>query len=125
MKFDVSGKVAAVTGAGGGIGRSLCRSLARAGVRSILALDRDVAGARATAELCAPHCAVHAVQCDVSRMSSLSTALLASPEPIGIFCANAGVATAGGCDAPDREWQASWDVNVMQVVFQSRTYFAT
>jgi NAD(P)-dependent dehydrogenase (short-subunit alcohol dehydrogenase family) len=37
-----------------------------------------------------------------------------------LFCANAGVARAGGADAPDAAWDVSWRVNVMAQVYASR-----
>jgi NAD(P)-dependent dehydrogenase (short-subunit alcohol dehydrogenase family) len=32
---------------------------------------------------------------------------------IDVYCANAGVGTSGGADAPEAAWSAAWEVNVM------------
>ncbi len=47
--IDLSGRVAAVTGAASGIGRATCIALAGAGAK-VIALDRDLAGAKAVAD---------------------------------------------------------------------------
>jgi NAD(P)-dependent dehydrogenase (short-subunit alcohol dehydrogenase family) len=39
---------------------------------------------------------------------------------IDLFCANAGIARAGGPDAPEADWEASWQVNVMAHVRAAR-----
>ena len=71
-------KSAAITGAGGGIGRALCVALAKAGARSIVALDIDHEASKETAALCAaahPGCAVRAERCDASDGEALRAAL--------------------------------------------------
>ncbi len=45
LKTDLTGKVAMITGAGGGIGRSLCRTFAEAGAK-LVCLDLSESGAR-------------------------------------------------------------------------------
>ena len=109
-------KAVAVSGAGSGIGRALCRKLAAAGARSVLALDVNLEHAQHTIDICeetAPECVGHAQYCDASDHSSLRAALLA--QPLDLFCANAGVATAGDCSATDAAWQRTWQLNVMQL----------
>jgi NAD(P)-dependent dehydrogenase (short-subunit alcohol dehydrogenase family) len=39
---------------------------------------------------------------------------------IDLYCSNAGIAVAGGPEAPTSEWQRIWDVNVMAHVFAAR-----
>ena len=100
MTFLPAGKRAAITGAGGGIGRSLALALARRGARSILALDQNLDGARETAELinaAAPSCTVEAEVCDASDRNSLVSALTAHRttsgelrRPIDLFCVSIG-----------------------------------
>jgi NAD(P)-dependent dehydrogenase (short-subunit alcohol dehydrogenase family) len=40
--------------------------------------------------------------------------------PIDLFCSNAGVGAGGGPEAPDDEWQRTWDVNLMAHVWAAR-----
>jgi NAD(P)-dependent dehydrogenase (short-subunit alcohol dehydrogenase family) len=40
--------------------------------------------------------------------------------PIDLFCSNAGVGVQGDCDAPDRDWLRSWEVNVMAHIYAAR-----
>ena len=111
-------KSAAITGAGGGIGRALCVALAKAGARSIVALDIDHEASKETAALCAaahPGCAVRAERCDASDGEALRAALRRA-EPLDLFCANAGMGSLGDCSAPASTWAASWELNVMQAV---------
>ncbi|GIG59349.1 dehydrogenase [Longispora fulva] len=39
---------------------------------------------------------------------------------VDLFCANAGVGTAGGPEAPDSDWDLAWQVNVMAHVRAAR-----
>jgi NAD(P)-dependent dehydrogenase (short-subunit alcohol dehydrogenase family) len=39
---------------------------------------------------------------------------------VDIYCSNAGVAVAGGEEAPDAAWQKSWEVHVMAHVYAAR-----
>jgi len=42
------------------------------------------------------------------------------PSPIDLFCSNAGIATGGGVEVPDAQWQRTWDVNVMAHIYAAR-----
>lgn len=115
-----------MTGAGSGIGRALCLALAARGARSILALDVDLTAAEETIRLCraalsATHvqCAMRAELCDATSPSALRAALGAA-EPLDLFCANAGIAREGDCSLADSEWELSWRLNVMQLVWAAR-----
>lgn len=114
-----AGKAAAVTGAGGGIGRSLVQSLARAGARSIVAIDKNQRDAASTASMVAvlaPDCDISVVQCDVSDGRNLR-GVLHDAGTLDLLCLNAGVATTGDAGAPDAEWQRAWETNVMQIAW--------
>lgn len=127
--MDVSGKVAVVTGGGGGIGRALCEALAEAGARHVVVADLDGAAARHVADGIGGSARSSARTCDVAEADDLA-GLIDETErsvgPIDLFCSNAGVLqgydaamdNAGG--APDEAWTRSWAVNVMAHVRAAR-----
>jgi len=64
-----------------------------------------------------------AVHCDVSReaeVESLVKRVESEHGRIDLFCSNAGIAAAGGPEAPNDDWQRLWDVNVMAHVYVAR-----
>ena len=61
--------------------------------------------------------------CDVCQESDVQALVATVTEKFGrvdIFCSNAGVGAAGGPEAPDREWERSWNINVMAHVYAAR-----
>jgi len=104
---NLAGKTAVVTGAGSGIGRSLARRWAPAGMRVIVAdLERD-ALARTSAELDG---AVVAVPTDVTLRTDVERLADRAYEEFGavhVLCNNAGVFQGGlvwECTDADFEW---------------------
>lgn len=104
-------KVAAVTGAAGGIGAALARQLGADGV-TVAVLDRDDQGAAAVAdEIGGLPLAV-----DVGDRAAVTGAIdriESDLGPIDLFCANAGIMVPGGYEVAPGDWQRIWDVNVM------------
>jgi len=102
-RFDLSGKVAVVTGAGDGLGAASARALSEHGATVVL-LDIDEAKAVATAE--ALHGKTLAIRCDVSDPAQVSPAFARVGDELGsisVLHNNAGVSFTGRGDYPPDE----------------------
>ncbi|PIE11707.1 MAG: short-chain dehydrogenase [Rhodobacterales bacterium] len=110
--MQIDGKIACVTGAGGGIGRALACALSQAGAAHVICTDIDADGAAETASLCGGEAHVLDVR-DRAALAALVDDVETRLGPIDIFCANAGVLTLGGIDTPEPDWQRTWEINVM------------
>lgn len=116
--MEVAGKVAVVTGAASGIGRSLSRALAGAGAKVAVA-DIDGAGAEAVAA----EIGGLARRVDVSNEADVMALVAATEEahgPVDLFCANAGIAIEGDPFTTDAEWQRIWEINVVSHIYAAR-----
>ena len=72
--LGLSGRISVVTGAGGGVGRAVAASLARAGAR-VAAIDRDERGLEITrAELRELGCEHVIARCDTSNAEAVVAA---------------------------------------------------
>ena len=91
--LGLADKTAAVTGAGGGIGRATAMMLARLGVRTAL-LDRDPATLAETEALVRPIAEARAIICDTSDEASVRAAA-DTAGPVDILVNNAGILRAG------------------------------
>jgi len=114
--IDLSGKLAVVTGAAGGIGRGIALALAAVGA-SVALLDRDEVSCRAVRdEIEAGGGRALAIACDLSQAADIEQAAARALEAFGpadILVNNAGVLNAGGMDALSPEaWQATLSVNL-------------
>ena len=117
--MKLAGKIAVVTGAASGIGRSLSQRFAAEGAKLVVSADRDGAGAKATAA----ETGGVAFTTDVSREADIR-ALIEGVElnhgPIDLFVSNAGIGVGGGAEASNEAWQKIWDINVMAHVWAAR-----
>jgi NAD(P)-dependent dehydrogenase (short-subunit alcohol dehydrogenase family) len=107
-----------VTGAGGGIGAALARRFAADGAEVIVNdIDPDAAQAVASeiGGLAVPGDAAN--EDDTRKLVETAWAELGG---IDLFCANAGVLTAGDQTTPDDLWTRDWNVNVMSHVYVTR-----
>jgi NAD(P)-dependent dehydrogenase (short-subunit alcohol dehydrogenase family) len=117
--MEVADRVVVVTGAGRGIGRALARRFANERAAAVVVVDINADAAAAVAR----EIDGMAVTCDVSREPEvvvLVDKVQNAHGRIDIFCSNAGIAVAGGPEAPTSDWQRIWDVNLMAHVFVAR-----
>ncbi|HKY06412.1 MAG TPA: SDR family oxidoreductase [Blastocatellia bacterium] len=117
--MELKDKVVIVTGGANGIGRALCRRFGREGARGVVVADRDDEGAR----LVAQEIGGLAVAVDVRRQSDIEKAVNGAEErfgPVDLFCSNAGIATDGGPEVSDEDWQQIWEINFMAHVYAAR-----
>ncbi len=117
--MELKGSVIVVTGGASGIGRALCQRFAAEGARGIVVSDMNEQGAQAVAT----EVKGLAVRCDVGVEAQIVDLVRRAEEafgPIDLFCSNAGLATRGGAEASDADWQRNWDVHVMSHVYAAR-----
>jgi NAD(P)-dependent dehydrogenase (short-subunit alcohol dehydrogenase family) len=114
MKLE--GKICVVTGAANGIGRALALAFAAEGAQVVVSDVQDASEVAALAE-------GTFVRCDVAKdgdIAALVAQVLKAHGHIDLFASNAGIAAGGGAEAPDEDWQRSWDVNLMAHVRAAR-----
>ncbi|MEB4212106.1 SDR family oxidoreductase [Mycobacterium sp. 94-17] len=126
---EVRGKLALVTGAGAGIGRATAAELARHGARKVVLVDRDVAGAKETADAVRAACAEAAVyQVDVrdeAAVNDLAAQVLSEHGVVDILVNNAGIGMAGRfLETSSANWEDILGVNVRGVISGSRAFGA-
>jgi NAD(P)-dependent dehydrogenase (short-subunit alcohol dehydrogenase family) len=121
MTPDLRGKVAVVTGGGGGLGAALGRIFAGAGM-GVAALDIDGAAAERTAADLAATFAVPtaSVRTDVGVTESVTAAARHVEATLGgcdVVCANVGVQQFGAIDhLTEDDWSWVLNVNVLGTV---------
>jgi len=120
----LEGKVAVVTGGGGGIGEHLVRAFAAEGAAAVVAADIDGDQAeRVAAEVATTGTSVVAMQVDAGAEADIAE-LVRRTElafgPIDLFCANAGIMVIGGVEVPDDTWERAWRVNVASHIYAAR-----
>jgi NAD(P)-dependent dehydrogenase (short-subunit alcohol dehydrogenase family) len=113
-----AGSVAVVTGAGGGIGAALATRFAADGA-SVVVADLDGEAARSVAARIGGVPETLDVA-DAAAVTDLVERTVGRFGRVDLFCANAGITTELGLDAPDALWQRSFEVNVMAHVHAAR-----
>ncbi|TAJ41372.1 MAG: glucose 1-dehydrogenase [Reyranella sp.] len=110
--FDLSGKVALVTGASSGLGAHFAHCLGAAGASVVLAARRAERLASLQAELEKKGVKATAVDLDVQSGTSITTALEAAG-PLDIVVNNAGISIVKpALDMPEEDWDSVVDTNL-------------
>ena len=122
--FDLTGKVAVITGASSGLGADAALAYAEAGAdvallaRRVEKLNEVKAGLEKTGRK------ILAVGCDVTKEDSVQAAVgtvLKEFGHIDILLNNAGIAVRGGVDSMSvEEWDRSFDTNVKGIFLVSK-----
>lgn len=113
-------RVVVVTGGAHGIGRALCLRFAAEGARAVIVADVDLAGAEAVAAAIEGGEAAGCNVASESEVAAVADGALKRHGRVDLFCSNAGIGAAGGCEASNAEWQRIWDINVMAHVYAAR-----
>lgn len=120
--FDLSGKVALVTGATRGIGRATAEEMGRAGARIIVSSEHESDCIRAAEEMRRSGLDALGIHCDVSSkeaVEGLVKGSIAARARIDILACNAGVAPHLGplASASDADWDLTMTVNLRSVLW--------
>jgi NAD(P)-dependent dehydrogenase (short-subunit alcohol dehydrogenase family) len=110
--FDLSGKVALVTGASSGLGAHFAKCLGEAGALIVLAARRADRLQSLQAELVQKNVMARAVELDVQSSESIAAALAATG-PLDIVVNNAGISIVKpALEMPEKDWDAVVDTNL-------------
>jgi NAD(P)-dependent dehydrogenase (short-subunit alcohol dehydrogenase family) len=123
---ELSGKVAAVTGAASGLGRAMALAFASEGMDLALA-DVDEQGLKNTGDLVSSHgVKTYAMRVDVSKQDQVdefAARAVAKLKAVHLVCNNAGVAVSGAAwENSSAEWQWILGVNLWGAVHGVRAF---
>ena len=126
-RFDLSGRVAVVTGGNGGIGLGMARGLAEAGAHVVVAARNRAKSARAVGELEALGGRAIAIEVDVASEASVTALMAAAVERFGrldILVNNAGINIR---KAPEtytlEEWRSILETNLTSAFLCSKAAY--
>jgi NAD(P)-dependent dehydrogenase (short-subunit alcohol dehydrogenase family) len=120
--FDLTGKVALLTGATRGIGYAIAEAFGRAGARVVISSENGEDCARSAATLQAAGVEARGIACDVrhrDRLAALVDATHAAFGRIDVLVCNAGVAPHMGpiATATDADWDLTMTVNLRSMLW--------
>ena len=124
--FDLTGKVAVVTGGTRGIGLMMARGLLDAGARVYVSSRKAEAGDAAVAELSGPGRRVVSIPADVSREEEclrLAAAVAEREDELHILVNNAGATWGEPLQTfPESAWDKVLDLNLKAPFFLTRAF---
>jgi NAD(P)-dependent dehydrogenase (short-subunit alcohol dehydrogenase family) len=125
-KYDLSGRVAVVTGGGRNIGLACVQALAEANAKVVIAeVDPDV-GAAGMEELSNAGIAAELRILDVTKpaaVTEVADQIVADHGRVDILVSNAGICFHAPCEEiPDDQWRQVMDVNVNGVYWCCRAF---
>lgn len=127
VRFDLSGKVAVVTGGNGGIGLGIARGFAQAGARVVVAARNEEKSQRAVRELQQEGAEALAVTVDVGDESSVEHLMQSTLDHFGrpdILVNNAGINIRKRAqDLTLPEWSKVLEVNLTGAFLCSRAVY--
>lgn len=122
--FDLSGKVAMVTGASSGLGRDAARAYAEYGADVVLCARRAERLEEVAKEIEAMGRKAVAAPCDVTDEEQVKAAVQKGVDAFGkidILLNNAGIAIPGGVEELSLEnWHKGMDINVTSIFLTSK-----
>lgn len=126
-RFDLSGRVAIVTGGNGGIGLGMARGLAEAGAHVAVAARNRAKSAQAVKELEAIGAQAIALETDVAREASVVALMAAALKRFGrldILVNNAGINIRKAPEAYSlEEWQQIIQINLTSAFLCSKAVY--
>lgn len=117
--MDIKGRVVFLTGGGSGIGAAMARRFHAEDAEMVIVTDIDLESAESVANDVAGE-GYHLDVTDEAATETLIRQVETDHGRIDLLCLNAGIPTDGSVDAPNSDWQGSWDVNVMAHVYATR-----
>jgi NADP-dependent 3-hydroxy acid dehydrogenase YdfG len=117
---ELKGKVVVITGAGSGIGRSLAKRAARAGMKIVLAGRNRANLSQVERELREQGATTLCVQTDVSKQQDvemLARKSFDSFKAVHLLINNAGITGGSICESTLADWQWIMGINLWSVVY--------
>ena len=117
--MELRDRICVVTGAASGIGKALAQAFKAEGARLVVCSDIDRDGVAETAAQTGGIAFTTDVSSETDIQHLIET-VEADYGPIDLFCSNAGIATMGGLEVSNEDWQKIWEVNTMAHVWAAR-----